>query len=312
MKMKNSIRTLWGYLKEVMSEFFDNNVIKYSASLAYYTTLSIAPLLVIVIHVAGLILGDQAMEGVIYDELHGLVGPSAAEQLQLTIQNVHMNVGTSLATTVSFIVLLFGATGIFAEMQDSLNKIWGLKAITTKKAWWKMIIDRLVSFSMIVSLGFVMLVSLALSAIVMKLTDILKGFIGDDGEVILTISDHLLSVVSTTIIFAAIFKVLPDAKIKWRDVIVGALITSLLFLLGKILIGLYLSSSKLASLFDAAGSVILIMLWVYYSSAILYLGAVFTKVYAAKYGGKIQPSKYATWIATEEKPIDHIPLKESH
>lgn len=310
--MKNSIRTLWGYLKEVMSEFFDNNVIKYSASLAYYTTLSIAPLLVIVIHVAGLILGDQAMEGVIYDELHGLVGPSAAEQLQLTIQNVHMNVGTSLATTVSFIVLLFGATGIFAEMQDSLNKIWGLKAITTKKAWWKMIIDRLVSFSMIVSLGFVMLVSLALSAIVMKLTDILKGFIGDDGEVILTISDHLLSVVSTTIIFAAIFKVLPDAKIKWRDVIVGALITSLLFLLGKILIGLYLSSSKLASLFDAAGSVILIMLWVYYSSAILYLGAVFTKVYAAKYGGKIQPSKYATWIATEEKPIDHIPLKESH
>jgi membrane protein len=312
MKMKNSIRTLWGYLKEVMSEFFDNNVIKYSASLAYYTTFSIAPLLVIVIHVAGLILGDQAMEGVIYDELHGLVGPSAAEQLQLTIQNVHMNVGTSLATTVSFIVLLFGATGIFAEMQDSLNKIWGLKAITTKKAWWKMIIDRLVSFSMIVSLGFVMLVSLALSAIVMKLTDILKGFIGDDGEVILTISDHLLSVVSTTIIFAAIFKVLPDAKIKWRDVIVGALITSLLFLLGKILIGLYLSSSKLASLFDAAGSVILIMLWVYYSSAILYLGAVFTKVYAAKYGGKIQPSKYATWIATEEKPIDHIPLKESH
>lgn len=312
MKMKNSIRTLWGYLKEVMSEFFGNNVIKYSASLAYYTTLSIAPLLVIVIHVAGLILGDQAMEGVIYDELHGLVGPSAAEQLQLTIQNVHMNVGTSLATTVSFIVLLFGATGIFAEMQDSLNKIWGLKAITTKKAWWKMIIDRLVSFSMIVSLGFVMLVSLALSAIVMKLTDILKGFIGDDGEVILTISDHLLSVVSTTIIFAAIFKVLPDAKIKWRDVIVGALITSLLFLLGKILIGLYLSSSKLASLFDAAGSVILIMLWVYYSSAILYLGAVFTKVYAAKYGGKIQPSKYATWIATEEKPIDHIPLKESH
>lgn len=312
MKMKNSIRTLWGYLKEVMSEFFDNNVIKYSASLAYYTTLSIAPLLVIVIHVTGLILGDQAMEGVIYDELHGLVGPSAAEQLQLTIQNVHMNVGTSLATTVSFIVLLFGATGIFAEMQDSLNKIWGLKAITTKKAWWKMIIDRLVSFSMIVSLGFVMLVSLALSAIVMKLTDILKGFIGDDGEVILTISDHLLSVVSTTIIFAAIFKVLPDAKIKWRDVIVGALITSLLFLLGKILIGLYLSSSKLASLFDAAGSVILIMLWVYYSSAILYLGAVFTKVYAAKYGGKIQPSKYATWIATEEKPIDHIPLKESH
>lgn len=310
--MKNSIRTLWGYLKEVMSEFFGNNVIKYSASLAYYTTLSIAPLLVIVIHVAGLILGDQAMEGVIYDELHGLVGPSAAEQLQLTIQNVHMNVGTSLATTVSFIVLLFGATGIFAEMQDSLNKIWGLKAITTKKAWWKMIIDRLVSFSMIVSLGFVMLVSLALSAIVMKLTDILKGFIGDDGEVILTISDHLLSVVSTTIIFAAIFKVLPDAKIKWRDVIVGALITSLLFLLGKILIGLYLSSSKLASLFDAAGSVILIMLWVYYSSAILYLGAVFTKVYAAKYGGKIQPSKYATWIATEEKPIDHIPLKESH
>lgn len=307
--MRKSLSLFFRFVKQVITEYIADNVLKYSASLAYYTTLSLAPMLIIVISVSGFLFGEEAMRGEVYNEIRGLVGNRAAEQIQVTMQNIHLSPDTSFSTIISLVVLLIGATGIFGEIQDSLNKIWGLKTINVR-VWWKLLIDRLVSFSLIISLGFVMVVSLLLSAIVTAVSSRIAQFLVGTGEVVLIITDNLLSVAVTTGIFAIIFKVLPDAKIKWRDVIIGSLITSILFMVGKIMIGYYLGRSNLASVFGAAGSVIIIMIWVYYSSAILYLGSVFTKVYATNHGGKIQPNEYSVWVKIEEKPVSKVTLHE--
>ncbi len=297
--MRKKAISFFKFNRQVFTEYIADNVLKYSASLAYYTTLSLAPMLIIIIYVSGILFGKEAMSGQIYGEIKGLVGSDAALQIQDTIQNIHLSKETPVATTISLIVLLIGATGIFAEIQDSLNKIWGLK-LTDKSTWLKMIIDRLISFSLIISLGFVLVVSLLLSAVVMAISQRINHFIGGNGEVMLFILENGISMLLTTAVFATIFKVLPDAKIKWKDVIIGAFITSVLFMIGKIIIGFYLGKSNLATVFGAAGSVIIIMIWVYYSSATLYLGAVFTKVYATNFGGRIFPNEYSMWIRIEE------------
>jgi membrane protein len=307
--MKRKVISSFRFVFQVLKEYFADNVIKYSASLAYYTVLSLAPLLVIIISVSSILYGKAAMEGDLYKQLNGMVGNEAAIQLQSTIQNVHLSKDSPVATIVSLVVLLIGATGIFGEIQDSLNKIWGLKT-TSHKAWWKLILNRLISFSLIISLGFVMMVSLVLYAIVEAVSGRFNSVITGAGDTMLPVVNHLLSVVISTLMFATIFKVLPDAKIKWKDVFVGAFITAILFTLGKFAIGFYLGKSVFASVFGAAGSVIIIMIWVYYSSAILYLGAVFTKVYAVNFGGKIHPNKYATWIIEQKVPVSEPTLAE--
>ncbi|CAN5813333.1 N/A [soil metagenome] len=299
-----------GFNRRVFTEYFADNLLKYSASLAYYTTLSLAPLLVILISVSGFLFGKEAMRGEVYGQISGLVGKEAALQIQTTIQNVHLNHNTPFATIISLAVLLIGATGIFAEIQDSLNKIWGLKT-KTRKVWWKLLTDRLISFSLILSLGFVLMVSLILNAFVAAVSVRLNALIMGAGDTMLPLIDLLLSAAITMLIFAAIFKVLPDAKIKWKDVLVGALVTAVLFTLGKFAIGFYLGKSSLASIYGAAGSVIIIMIWIYYSSAILFLGAVFTKIYAMEYGGKIYPNEYAVWIETKEIPVANVKLNEN-
>ncbi len=293
--------------KQVVGEYLADNVIKYSASLAYYTTLSLAPMLVIIISVSGFLFGKEAMRGEVYNQINGLVGSDAAIQIQKTMQNIHLRGDTPFATIISLVILLIGATGIFGEMQDSLNKIWGLKT-TSKKAWWRMIINRVLSFSLIICMGFVLMVSLILNAVVLTLSSKLNTLVHGIGDTLVPLVNNLLSIAVTWLLFATIFKILPDAKIKWKDVLIGAFITACLFTLGKIGIGYYLSKSNLATVFGAAGSVIIIMIWVYYSSAILYLGAVFTKVYATNHGGKIFPSEYATWIIVKEIPVKEVTL----
>lgn len=309
--MYKRLISFYRFNKQVITEFLSDNVLKYSASLAYYTTLSLAPLLIIIIAVCGFIFGKEAMEGKIYGQMQGFVGKEAALQIQDTIRHVHLNNNTPVATIISIIVLLIGATGIFGEMQDSLNKIWGLKT-KIRKAWWKLITDRLISFSLILSLGFVLTVSLILNAIVAALSSRLNSIIIGSGDIFLPVIDMVLSIGITAMMFAAIFKVLPDAKIKWKDVLIGGLITSILFTLGKWGIGIYIGNRNLSSIYGAAGSIIIIMLWVYYSSAILYLGAEFTKVYASKYGGKISPNEYSVWIKTQEIPVSEVALSDKN
>jgi membrane protein len=301
--MKKYAIGLFKFNKQVISEFIADNVLKYSASLAYYTILSLAPLLIIMLFVTGKLFGKEAIRGELYTEIKDLVGPDAALQVQTAIQNIHLSPDNLFASSIGVVVLLVGATGIFSEIQDSLNRIWGLK-LTNRKVWWKLFIDRLISFSLILSLGFVLIVSLALNALVAALSSKISQWFSASGETLLLVMDNLISLGITTVLFGTIFKVLPDAKIKWKDVLIGALITSTLFTLGKYAIGFYLGRSNIANIYGAAGSVMILMIWVYYSAAILYLGAVFTKVYATNFGGKIYPNAYSVWIKVEEIPVN--------
>jgi len=306
--MKKKIKSVYTYLKQVFTEFTEDDILKYSASLAYYTVFSIAPVLIVIISICGKLFGKDAIQGQIYRHIKGLVGNDAAVQIQETIKNIHLTGQSIFATIISVIVLLIGATGIFGEVQDSLNKIWGLR-VKTKKTWWKLILDRLLSFSLIISIGFVMMVSLLLNAIVSAFGKFLARYFSDFSVIVVQITDSVLTFVITTFLFSLMFKVLPDAKIKWKDVLVGGVITSVFFTFGKLGIGYYLGSSSIATIYGAAGSIMIIMVWVYYSSIILYLGAEFTKVYAKLYGGKIYPNVYAVWIKTEEIQVANPVLK---
>ena len=307
--MKRKIFSIYHFIKQVIVEFVDDNVLKYSAALAYYTIFSLAPMLIIIIAICGQLFGKEAVQGQVYGEIKDLVGSSAALQIQENIKNIHLSKNNPVATMFSIIVLIIGATGIFGEIQDSLNRIWGLK-VKTKKAWWKLILNRLLSFSLILSLGFVLIVSLLLNALIVIVGDRLNNLFSGIGKIFIPLIDNVLSFVITTLLFAIIFKVLPDAKIKWKDISIGALITAVLFTLGKLGIGYYIGSSNMATIYGAAGSIIIIMVWAYYSSVILYLGAEFTKVYANEHGTRIQPNDYSVWIKIEEIPVPGVTLKK--
>ncbi len=306
--MKKRIVSSYNFIRQVFKEFSAEDTLKYSASLAYYTIFSIAPLLIVIISLCGFLFGKVAIEGHVYSQMKNLVGNDAALQIQSAIKNIHLTGHSFLASMISMVILLFGATGIFGEIQDSLNKIWGLRIIT-KRTWFKLLLNRLLSFSLIICIGFVLLVSLLLNAILEAFGNYLSQYATNLSVMFLHITDITLSFIVTSVLFSIMFKVLPDAKIKWKDVFIGGMITSLFFTLGKIAIGYYLGKSNIASIYGAAGSIMIIMVWVYYSSIILYLGAEFTKVYAKLYGGKIQPNEYAEWIKTEEIPVPNPVLK---
>lgn len=307
--MKKKIKGVFKYLKQVFNEFVEDDILKHSASLAYYTVFSLAPVLIIIISICGALFGKEAFQGHVYGQIKGLVGSEAAIQIQDTIKNIHLTGNNIFATIISLIILLIGATGIFGEVQDSLNKIWGLRMKKTKISWWRLILNRLLSFSLIICIGFIMMVSLLLNALISAFGNFLARYFSEFSVIVVQITDSVITFAITTFLFSLMFKMLPDAKIKWKDVLVGGLLTSVFFTLGKLGIGYYLGSSNIASVYGAAGSVMIIMVWVYYSSIILYLGAEFTKVYAKLYGGKIYPNEYAIWIKTEETQVANPVLK---
>ena len=306
--MRRRIKGLFHYLKQVFTEFGEDDILKYSASLAYYTIFSIAPLLILIISICEILFTKEAIQGHLYTQIKGLVGSDAAIQVQETIKNIHYTGHNVFASIISIVVLIIGATGIFGEVQDSLNKIWGLR-IKTHKTWWKLILNRILSFSLILSIGFVMIVSLLLNALVAAFGNFLSHYSNQFSAIMIQITDGILSFVATTFLFSLMFKMLPDAKIKWKDVLLGGLITSIFFTLGKLAIGIYLGRSNIGTIYGAAGSIMIIMVWVYYSSIMFYLGAEFTKVYAKLYGGKIIPNEYAVWIKTEEIQVANPALK---
>ncbi len=295
-------------IKDVFKEFSADNIIKYSASLAYYTVFSIAPLLVVITTLFGFLFGREAMQGQVYEQLNKLVGSRAAIQIQDIIKNIHLSGNNFIATVISVIILLIGATSIFGEIQDSINKIWGLR-IKSHKVWWKLILTRLLSFSLILTIGIIMIVSLLLNAVVAAFGKFIARFIAGYSLYFIQISDAILSFIVAAFLFSLIFKILPDAKIRWKDVFFGGFITAIFFTLGKVGISFYLRTSNLMSVYGAAASIIILMVWVYYSSIILYLGAEFTKVYAKLYGKNILPNEYAEWVRTEKKTIAAPELK---
>jgi membrane protein len=262
---KFSLKGIWSVLKASFKGFSDDKVPKLSASLAYYTVFSLAPMFIIIIFVAGLILGQEAAQGQIEAQLTGFIGADGASQVQDMIKNASINDKGGIPLIIGIVVLLIGATTVFGEIQDSINDIWGLKA-NPKAGVVKLLLSRLLSFGMIATLGFLLLVSLAATA-----------------------------VVESIVLFAIIFKVLPDAKITWKAVWPGAIATAILFMIGKFLISFYISKSEIGSTYGAAGSLAILLVWIYYSAMILYFGAEFTREWALQHHSEIRPNKYAVW-----------------
>jgi len=314
--MKFSPKDIWSILKQSFSDFIDNKVFKLSAALAFYTIFSLPAMLIIVISVSGLFYGREAIEGTLYHQIAEFVGTDAAIQIQQTIRSAALSQSSYFATIVGIATLIFGATSVFSEIQDSINFIWKLKTKPRKgMGFLKLLFNRLLSFSLVVTLGFLLLVSLLINGLMDMLITRLTSIFPQLTVVMVYSVNVMITFGITALLFALIFKILPDARIKWRHVRAGAFTTAVLFMLGKFLIGYYLGHSRLSSTYGTAGSVIVMLLWVYYSAMILYFGAVFTHVFAVHSGSRIYPNSYAVWVQEIEvesvKPIQQQPETRS-
>ena len=262
------------------------------AALAYYTVFSLAPLMTIAIAMAGFFFGKEAAQGQIFDELRVLLGEEGGKAVEEMVQSANAQPTAGVvATIISVIILLFGASGVFGQLQASLNAIWGVKA-KPGRGVLGLIKDRLLSFGFTLVVGFLLLVSLLLTAGMALMADWIGGLM-PGSEALAYILNIVLSLSMITLLFATIFKFLPDAKIAWHDVWIGAFLTALLFTIGKFALGIYLGKSGVASSYGAAGSLIVLLLWVYYSSQILFFGAEFTQVYANRFGSRVAPADNA-------------------
>lgn len=279
--------------------FSEDEGFKLSASLSYYTIFALGPVLIIVISLAGIFFGREAAQGRLYEQINELVGSDAAAQIQSIIQNIQQTHATTAGAVIGAVVLLLGATGVFTEMQGSINFIWSVRA-KPEKGWLKYLVNRLLSFSLIVILSFLLLVSLIANAVLNLLSHKLVKFFPDYVVSNFNYINTLMILVVITGLFTVIFKVLPDAVISWKDALIGSTLTATLFLLGKFLIGLYLGKANLGITYGTAASIVIILTWVYYSSLILYFGAEFTKVYALHAGEGIRPKKTAVFIVKQE------------
>jgi membrane protein len=296
---------LWRILKRAGQDFINDHGLKLSASLSYYTIFSIGPLLVIIISLAGIVYGREAVEGRLFQQLNGLIGNSAAMQVQDIIQNIEQSRLSTSGALIGVVILLIGASGVFTEIQDSINYIWSVK-VKPKKGIVRFLMNRLISFSLIIGLGFILLVSLIIHALMDVLHDFLTNYFDQVTVYLFLVLNYVLLYIIIVLLFAVIFRVLPDANIKWKDAFIGAGFTAFLFVIGKFLIGFYLSKSNIGITYGTAASLILVLLWVYYSSIILYYGAEFTKVYAMTYGSGIEPDKTAVFILKQEvKELDY-------
>ena len=303
--MRNAMKVeTWAILKETGREFMEDKVLRLSAALAYYALFSIGPLLIIVVGLTSLALGKESVRYAVEHQLQGFMGENAATTVE-SMMAAHKESDSLVATIVGIVALLFGASGVFGQLQDSLNSIWEVKAAPGQGVWG-FIRNRFISFTMVLGMGFLLLVSLVLTTILSSFTAYLgqamkvPAFLGQ-------LLDTSVSFLVITLLFAMIFKVLPDAQVRWRDVWIGSIATALLFTTGKLFLGLYLGRESTASAYGAAGSVVVILMWVYYSSVILLSGAEFTQVYAKRVGSGIQPSKHAVTVTEGERREQGMP-----
>jgi membrane protein len=276
-------RDAYSLVSEAINEWIDDRASRKGAALAFYTVFSLAPILILSIAIAGMFFGREAATGEIFTQVSGLLGRDGAAAIQAMVESASRPGAGVVATIIGFVTLFVGATTALVELKDGLDQIWDVPPEKTR-GFWYFVRKRLLSFGLILSLGFLLLVSLALSAAL----SVLARYWGprDATAFVLEGLNFLLSFVLVTVLFAIIYKILPSVRIAWRDVIIGALITALLFNIGKFAIGLYLGNSAIGSTYGAAGSVILVLVWVYYSAQIFLLGAEFTKVYAHRHGSK--------------------------
>jgi membrane protein len=280
--IKSTIKRYSGILKKSFVDFNKKNGLQLSASLSFYTVFSICPFLIVVISLAGIFYGERAVEGKVYAEISGLVGSKTATQIQEIIRNIQQSHHTLAGGIIGFVVLIIGASGVFSEIQDSLNFIWGVKN-RTSGGWLKFLTNRLLAFSLLAGVAFIMLVSLIINALLDVLSERLRAiFPGYSLHLFYTLNILLIFLV-IAILFASLFKILPNASVTWKSATVGASFTAFLFLLGKFIIGIYLGNSRIGATYGTTASIVIIMLWVYYSSIILYFGACFTKLYTLSF-----------------------------
>jgi membrane protein len=277
------LRVTWTLLKDSVNGYIEDDALSRGAAIAYYTIFSIAPLLVIVIAIAGLVYGTEAARGAIVGQLQGMIGLKGAEAIQTMIASANNKSSGILATALGIGTLLVTATGVFGEMQTGLNVIWKVKPDPNASTVSRMVRARAASLGLVAALGFLLVVSLAVSASITAAGHLLQRALPEI-DLLLQLVNFLLSFGMVTLLFAAIYKVLPDKSIEWYDVWIGALATAFLFTLGKTAIGLYIGSSQVASAYGAAGALVIILLWVYYSAQIFLFGAEFTKAFAHRHG----------------------------
>ncbi|GAC1347736.1 MAG: YihY/virulence factor BrkB family protein [Acetobacteraceae bacterium] len=276
------IGSTWTILKETFKDFMEDVALSRGAAIAFYTILSLGPVLLLCIAIAGLVFGQEAAQGAMVGQLRGLMGDQAGEAIQGMIANAANKKSGIWATVIGFVTLMITASGVFLEMQSALNFIWKAEP---KGGLTTMLKARAASLGLVATMGFLLLVSLVVSAGLHALGDYLNSFL-PGAELLFQVINFVISFAMVSALFAAIYKILPDRKLQWKDVIVGAVVTALLFTIGKTLIGIYIGSSGVASSYGAAGALIVILLWIYYSSVIFLLGSEFTKVWAAHHGSQ--------------------------
>ncbi|THF64583.1 YihY/virulence factor BrkB family protein [Pseudothauera nasutitermitis] len=293
--MKNWADYWIGVLKHAVRVWLDAQVFIHAAALAFFTVFSVAPVMIVAVGIVGLVLGESAAHGEIAQQLEAAIGPEAAAAVQTAVAGSRPSQSGILPTLAGFGAMLFGATTVFAQMQNSLNNIWGVAPKPTRSSILIYLKGRLLSLTVVLSIGFVLLVSLLLNVAVRALVTFAQDWLPVPASLLLGL-DHAVSLSVATLLFATIFRVLPDVQLAWRDVWLGAFITALLFVFGRALIALYLSTTGAASAYGAAGSLVLLLLWVNYSSLILLFGAAFTRANVEARGVTIRPRATAVCI----------------
>jgi membrane protein len=294
------MKHLYDLLKKTVNQWLEDKAPTLGAALAYYSLFSIAPLLIIAIGIAGMIFGPDAARGAIEAQMRDALGEPAAKGVQSMLENVHNSGQGVVATAIGIVVLFFGASGVFGQLQDALNTIWKVRP-RQGRGILGVIKDRFLSFAMVLGVGFLLLVSMVITTALEALSRWWTPASLPGGPLLWQLTNWLVSFGVITLLFAMIFKVLPDVHIDWSEVWIGAAVTALLFALGKYVLGLYFAYSSTASAFGAAGSVVIVVVWVYYSSQILLLGASFTHIYACENGSPCRPTANAERIGAQPR-----------
>lgn len=294
------VKTFLSLLKAAFDDFNEDKAPRLAAALSYYTIFSLAPLLVVVIAVAGLVFGQDAVRGQLDNQIQGMVGAEGGDMIQEMIQNAQRPKETLVATVLGLATLLLGAAGVFGQLKEALNTVWEVEP--KKQGILATIKSQFISFTMVLGVGFLLLVSLVISALIAAVSTFINGLIGNT-EFVLQVVNFVISFGFVALLFALIYKILPDTEIEWRDVGIGAAFTALLFTIGKTLIGLYLGNSGVSSAYGAAGSLVIILLWVYYSAQIMLFGAEFTQVYAKRYGSWVEKEAERAKAAAQKQAV---------
>ena len=306
---KQKLKDIWDVIKASVKGFAEDKVPKLSGSLAYFTVFSIPPLLTIILSIATMVIAnDYDVKQTLFAQLDQLLGQQLSSSIEGFVNNASLSGKNNIALIIGIVSLVIGSTAVFTEIQDSINSIWEVKPVP-KKGWLKIIMNRLLSFSIVIGLGFILLVSLVISGILNSMQGQLQQIFPGLSHIIIMVLSTMLSFVVITLLFAVIFKVLPDVILPWKPALIGSAVTAVLFGVGKLLIDIYITQANPGVVFGAAGSIALLLVWVYYTAFILYFGAELTQAIAEKYYDGIKPSKYAVHlkIVEEEKEVDELP-----